>query len=106
MALPADQQAQVDELKDLADVGTLTDEQVWAIIEVEGGVNAAASRLWMKTAKSTANLFDIKEGSSSRNLSTIHKHALEMSTYFDGKARNDAAVITSGSRTRAIVRPS
>lgn len=105
MALSADQQAQVDELKDLANVGSLSDEQLWGIIDVEGSVNAAASRLWAKTAKETANLFDIKEGSSSRNMSSIHKQAVEMSKYFEEKAGADAAVLTSGSRTRAIVRP-
>jgi len=104
MALTADQQKKVNELKDLAPYDGMTDDDLWNLIEETGSIDSAASRLWAKKAKSTASYFNIREGSSARNLGEIHKNALAMAALFEEKAAADTT--QRGPTTRAIRRPS
>jgi len=108
VALSADQQAQVDQLKKLlgAAVGNYTDDQLWALIVAAGGsLNSVAGDIWGEYAASTATLIDMKEGSSTRNLGDLYDQALKMSAHFKNLADGDLLPIVRPSRTRAIERP-
>lgn len=106
MALTSAQQSEVDKLKMLIGDTTYTDDELHEFIVLESGsVNGAAALIWEKKSAESAGLIDIREGSSSRNLSDVHKQAAERAAYFRGQAETESAVTKRVSRTRAIVRP-
>lgn len=107
MALATAEQKQVDQLKKLIGPTDYTDEQLWDIIvSVDGSTYAAAALIWSEKEATTATLFDIKEGSSSRDLGDIHDNAAAMARKYSALARDEAVGDTGRPRTRAIVRPS
>lgn len=106
MALTSAQQSEVDKLKMLIGETTYTDDELFEFITLESGsVNGAAALVWEKKSAESAGLIDIREGSSSRNLSNVHKQAADRAAYFRSQAENETAVVQRVSRTRPIVRP-
>ena len=85
---------------------TYTDVRLGELIDA-GSVNRAASTIWASKAAKASALVNVSEGSSSRSLSDVYSHALEMARYWGGLADNEDGgdrVMKPG-RTRAIVRP-
>lgn len=101
-------QAKVDALKKLIGATTYTDEQLLAILtSLDDSLNGAAAQIWTEKMATTSTLIDVKEGSSTRNLSDLHKNASSMAAYFKKLAdTEDGGSATGRPRTRAIVRPS
>ncbi len=69
------------------------------------GVNTAARNLWREKTARYADLVNVTEGNSKREMSTLHKHALDMVTYFDTVVSADVVAVTRRAGTRAIERP-
>lgn len=101
-------QAKVNALKKLIGTTTYVDEQLLAILtSLADSINAAAAQIWTEKMSSTATLIDVKEGSSTRNLSDLHKNAGSMAAYFRRLADSENGGSATGRpRTRAIARQS
>lgn len=79
-----------------------SDEQLSDLIATNETVTRAASALWMEKAAKYAELVDMQEGDSRRDLSDLHKNALAMAENFQDKAGiEDGAV---GSRKTTVGR--
>jgi len=81
-------------------VDTYSDASLNTIIDAAGGLDSAAALIWSEKAASYAGLVDVKEGSSSRSLGSLHNQALAMH-----KSYNDAANGTNGRAPRSRTRP-
>lgn len=90
------------------DENPYTDRFLNDVIDGEGGVNAAAARIWGHKAASAAGLVDVTEGGSSRKLGDLYKNALAMQKTYENRAAADAGqptVPASYASTRPIARP-
>lgn len=63
---------------------TYTDQVLAAIIDASSSMEAAAAQVWTEKAASFAGLVDVTESGSSRQLSQMQRHALEMRDKFAG----------------------
>lgn len=70
---------------------------------VGGDQSAAAALCWRQKAASYADLVNVKEGQSQRDLGALYKQAMEMAKSFE--ANGSTALLASRPRTRAIIRP-
>jgi len=103
--------ATVQEIADLRilineseDAEPFTDVRLGLTLDgVDGDQSAAAAIAWRQKAASYADLVNVKEGQSQRDLGALYKQAMDMANSFDA---NGSAVLTAARpRTRAIVRP-
>lgn len=82
------------------DLGVLIDS-------ANGDLNKVAADRWGTYASSTANLVNVSESGSSRNMSEVHKNALNMAAYFrklSESANPTPEPVSDRPRTRPIVR--
>jgi hypothetical protein len=93
------------------DAGTpqlFTDDAVSIAVDEHGTVELAAGHLWLAKAASYADLTDVTEGTSRRDLGSLYKNALAMAKALGAMDPDDTPVDDSGSRqpgrTRAITR--
>lgn len=108
MSLTTAQQAQVDALKPLLGDTTLSDQNLWDIIALNNeSANCSAAYIWGTKAADSAGLINIREGSSTRNLSDVQTNALKMSKHYDELCQREKVEATTsrGARTRPIERP-
>lgn len=107
MALTVIEQAAVNALKKLIGYTAYTDDELWAFLSAVGASqNGVAALIWSQKAAGTADLIDIKEGSSTRNLSQLSANATKMAAYFYGLGDGVTdTTLTRRSRTRTIERP-
>lgn len=109
MALDIPQQQAVDALKPLLGDITLTDDELWlTLVATNSQPNCAAAIVWTRKASASADLIDVKEGSSVRPLGSLHTNALKMAAYYTDLCGTDSTSPTGEarrSRTRAIERP-
>lgn len=81
-----------------------TDTVLSLRIDAAGGnVRKVAGDIWTEKASSYAELVDVQEGSSRRNLGDLYQQALGMAARF-AEDSGEAASLRK-SRTRRIVRP-
>lgn len=87
-----------------ANVEPYTDEYLLELIQLDGGVNPAAVRVWREKASTYAHLVNTSEGGSSRSNGDLYKNAIAMADLY-GKAETPAVATASrASRTRRIER--
>jgi hypothetical protein len=97
-------QDQIEELRRMINAdSTVTDQDLGDRIDAVGGdLSGLASIIWSEKAATYSYLVDIKEGSSSRNLGSLYKNALEMAAFYG--SGGGGAVATNVARTRQAVR--
>lgn len=75
-----------------------SNNQLEEILESNGGViERAAFEAWRQKAAIFANLVNVTEGNASRNMSDLHKHALDMMKAY--QSSGPGSTLTQG-RTR------
>lgn len=77
-----------------------TDTFLSSLIDQYGGVDPAAAKLWEIKAGQVAALVNISEGGSSRSMSDLYTHYLQMADRYS----TDTDATKRAPRTRAIVR--
>lgn len=102
MATP-EQVTQVRRLAAYSATDPYDDPQLSAMIDASG-VNRVVSDLWSEKAAGYAGLVNVSESGSSRNMSDLHKNALEMAKHYGALADAEVVDLTQFARTRAIVR--
>jgi len=83
-----------DPVIDLYDESQLAD----LLDQHSGDVRSVAGLLWEQRAAQTSGFVDIREGSSARNMSQEHEHALRMAADYQGSTGR------RGARVHKIVR--
>lgn len=84
------------------DVPPYTDVILALRLDEEGGdIRRLVSSIWSEKAARYAELVDVQEGSSRRNLSSLYQQALAMSQQFGGE---DIGGTRRAARTRPIER--
>lgn len=100
MATPAE----IAELRNLINEPTATEQYpnsvLGVIIDTTANVNAAAEIVWTQKAARYAELVNVKEGSSSRDLGDLYEQALSMSKHF-----RELATLATGGTRRSHIRP-
>jgi len=100
-----DEVAMLRRMTDIAHDDTLyTDAVLAGIIDASASIEAAAAQVWTEKAASFAGSVDMSESGSSRSLSQLHKHALEMRDKMAGAA-DGGGTPSGGSFTVQIERP-
>lgn len=103
-------QEEVDYFKLVVGSELFTDTQLSEILDAfPDKPNAAAAQVWEIRAGRYHTMVDIAESGSSRKMSDLHKNALAMAAYYNGrqKAEDDAEgeeELTGRSGTRRITR--
>ena len=82
---------------------TYNDDTLGALIDDSVNLAGAAASIWQEKASRFAQLVNVKEGSSSRDLGDLYEQALSMSTHYTG-ASLAAAGGRKPARTRTIER--
>lgn len=78
----ADQITEVRQNTDtVADVVEYDDEYLGGLVDTYS-IAGASARVWQNKAAKFAKLVDVTEGSSSRKMSQLHDHAMEMAGHF------------------------
>lgn len=98
---------QVRELLGPSSTDDWSNEDIQEKLDAQQTPEQIASAWWQLRASQTANLIDVSESGSSRQLSAIHKNALEMAKFYDGKvddAEEDVDVARRGLRSRVLRR--
>lgn len=67
------------------------DAKIELYIDQFGGTSKTVRQYWSARAAATASFVSVSESGSSRNLSDIHKQALEMLKYWDDKVKEEEA---------------
>lgn len=93
---------EIAQLRQIIGETTLTDDELGEIFDRSANMNDAARWVWRMKAAGFATLVDVAESGSSRKMSDMFKHALEMSQ-FDPDAAVPAPIV-GRTRTRRIVR--
>lgn len=76
--------AQIAALKLLIAPTDLTDDQIGAIFDASKNINEAASFVWQSKAAQYSTIVDVAESGSSRKMSDLFNHALQMAKYHGG----------------------
>jgi hypothetical protein len=63
-------------------ISTWTPSRMLAALDGHETLEGAAASVWQQKAASYAELVDVSEGTSKRNLSALHKNALNMADYW------------------------
>lgn len=61
------------------------DEILGALIDITGSTDLAAADIWQRKAATYAELVDTSESGSSRSMSQLHRNALEMFRFYNGR---------------------
>lgn len=85
------------------DPNSYTSTALEAIILATPNLDAAAALVWAQKAARYAELVNVKEGNSSRDLGDLYDQALSMSKHFKGLAEASSTG-SRNSRTRPIDR--
>ncbi len=72
-----------------AEAGGWTEVEINAALDAGRTANYIAARWWAQRAADTANLIDISESGTSRQLSVIHRNAKEMATVYRALAAEE-----------------
>lgn len=90
-------------INELDDVPPYTDEYLGELLDsLRGNVNRAAATIWSQKASKYAELVDVQEGASRRELGSLYEQAMAMVQFYDGGVGDPNRRV---SRTRPIVRP-
>ena len=65
------------------------DAKIQQVIDDAGSVSKAVLAFWRWRAGQTVNMIDVSESGSSRSLSTIHKHAMDMVKYWTDEVKRE-----------------
>lgn len=85
------------------DVPPYTDEYLGELIDSFGGnINRSAATVWSQKASQYAELVNVQEGASRRELGSLYEQAMAMVRFYDG---GDGDFGRRSSRTRPITRP-
>lgn len=87
------------------DTTTYSDAELATRIDGSSTMSTLAAEIWREKAASYAELVDVREGNSSRNLSQLSKQALEMATSLEAGLAAASTSVPRPARTRQIVRP-
>lgn len=91
-------------LNETADAEPFTDMRLSDTIDGVGGdLNSAAALCWHQKAAAYADLVNVKEGQSQRDLGSLYKQAIDMANSFE--AKGSGALLSGRPKTRAIIRP-
>jgi hypothetical protein len=83
---------------------TYDDTALGLLIDEGADLSQTAARVWREKAAAYAEIVDVKEGSSSRNLGDIYEQALSMAQSFDAQHLAQTGPLARTSRTRPIER--
>lgn len=87
------------------DIAPYDDARLIERLNVATSVTVLAGEIWSEKAAKYADLVDVQEGSSKRNLGDLYEQAIAMARHYGSVDAEPEGPTLRRSRTRPIVRP-